>query len=373
MKVLGIDSILHNICAAVTEDNNVLSNEIRSIPMSLANQSLLSLTKFHIEEVGEVIDKALEKASVRIDDISLIAVNNLGSLLSNVLIGLAAANTLSAVKNIPIVSATHQEGHIFSNWIERNPADFSFPILVFSASGGHSLTVLISENSLEFHTISDSSGIKRSSKPLTEFVGIGFLFSQIVLILGLSEAKDERISDGEFIEQLAKTGSADEVILISRKWEDRYFLELNLNRLMKSIYGIVKREKRWGRRLSEKFIVNIVASFQKSLAEIIANYLYWLAQKHKAKEIHLAGGISANDVIRNEITARAEKKSIIARYPVKKSYCTDNAVMIAALGYYKFMREPERYTKQRHLGIVSDLVLERVAVDQFIKKHRILD
>ncbi len=373
MKVLGIDSILHSICAAVTEGNNVLSNEIRSISMSLANQSLLSLTKFHIKEVGEVINTALEKASIHTDDISLIAVNNLGSLLSNVIIGLAAANTLSAVKNIPIISVTHQEGHIFSNWIERNPADFAFPVLVFSASGGHSLTVLISEDNLKFHTISSFRGIKKSSKSLTEFVGIGFLFSQIVLMLGLSEMKDERMSDGRFIEELAKKGSADEVILISRKRGDCYSLELSLNRLMRNIYRVVRKQRRWRRRLPEKFIVNIAASFQKSLAEIIADYLCWLVQKHKAKEIHLAGGISANDVIRNEIAARAEKEGITVRYPVRKSYCTDNAAMIAVTGYYKFMREPEKYIKQRYLGVVSDLVLEQVAVDQFIKKYRILN
>lgn len=370
MKVLGIDTILHDVCVAVTENHKVLSNESISTPMSNAAQGLLCLTVSHVKEIGKILNKALSKARISLNDISLIAVNNSGSLLSNVLIGAITGNVLSQINDIPIVSVSHQEGHIFSNWIERDRFDFDFPILVFSASGGHNLIALITRDDFKFHIISETKGIKKKSRFIPEFVGLGFLFSQVVIALGLQGSKERKKGDGKFIAQLAKKGNPQRFIFVSKIKKNN--MEPDFKFLLKSVCKLIRREKRKKRMLANEFICDIAASFENALADGLSNFLYFLANKHHVKEIHLVGGLSANETIRNKLFEKAKTKGIMSRYPVKLSYCTDNAAMIATAGYYKFMQNPQKYNKQRCLDIKSDLILERLAINQHLKYNKSL-
>ncbi len=365
MKVLGIDTILHDVCIAVLENDRVLSNEIKHKSIPLVKDSLLTLTIDHTKEIGQVLEKALKKAGVSINDISLIAVNNSGSLLSNVMIGLITANTLSQIGDIPLIGVNHQEAHVFSNWIERKQDQFNFPILVFSASGGHSLTALIAKDNFNFKILSEIKGIKQDSKTGPSFIGLGSLFSEIVCHLGLKNAKERIKGDGQFISDLAKKGNNQKFNFHFQnrvRKQDIGFIDLK-NKVLEVI-------KQRNGKLSSKFIFDLAASFENSLAEIIVDYLCFLAKKHKTKEIHLVGGVSANRVIRKKLIQKTKPLNLVGRYPKKKKYCTDNAVMTANLGYLRFKRDPEKYLKQRYLGVKSDLVLENLAVGQFLKQNR---
>lgn len=373
MKILGIDTIFHDACAAVMDNDKVLSNEKIATSISSTSQLLLNFTAFHVKEIEEVLDQALKKANVSLDDISLIAVNNSGSLLSNVLIGLITANTLAYTKNIPIIDVGHQEAHIFSNWIERNADDFDFPILVFSASGGHSLNALISSNSFNFSILSEVKGIKGYSKSQAEFTGVGFLFSRVVIELGLIKSPERLNGDGNFIAQLAAKGNAKRFNFLSKPKRTDPYNQFNFNDLMRKVSWVIKKEKIKIKMLSDEFIFDLAASFEDALSEIITNNTLLLAEKYNVKEIHLAGGVSANETIRNKFVGKAKILEFRVRYPVRKEYCTDNAAMIASLGYRKFLQTPQKYIQQRHLDIKSDLVLERLAVDQFIKQNKRLD
>ncbi len=365
MKVLGIDTILHDVCIAVLENDRVLSNEAKHKPIHLVKDSLLTLTIDHIRETGQVLETALKKAGISIDEVSLIAVNNSGSLLSSVMVGLITANTLSRIGDIPLISIDHQEAHIFSNWIERKQNEFNFPILVFSASGGHSLAALIAKDNFNFKILSEVKGIRQNSKTRPSFIGLGALFSEIVCYLGLKNAKERIKGDGQFISDLAKKGDSQRFDFYSQnriRKQDLDFINLK-NKVLK----VIKQRKG---KLSSKFIFDLAAGFENSLAEIIVNYLCFLAKKHKTKEIHLAGGVSANHVIRKKLVQKTKSLNLIGRYPKKKKYCTDNAVMTANLGYLKFKRNLKKYLKQRHLGVKSDLVLENIAIRQFLEQKK---
>lgn len=370
MKVLGIDTIFHDICAAVMEDNKVLSNEKRSTSMSAVSQSLLDMVMLHIQEIGETLRETLQKADVRMEDISLIAVNNEGSFLSNALIGLVTANVLSSLEDIPIIDISHQEGHIFSNWIERNPAEFTFPILVFSASGGHSLIALVSRDDFRYDALVETKGIKGCSKSAAEFTGLGFLFSKVVIELGLGGAKERVYGDGNFIAQLATKGDANRFDFFLNQKKGDFMVSMDFKELLERVRRMIKKEKRWKKGLPDELVFDIAASFQEALAEGVSAKLLLMAEKYKAKEIHLTGGVSANEAIRTKLAEKAKRAGMISRFPKEKSYCTDNAAMIANVGYYKFIKNPEKYIKQRHLPIKSDLVLERLAIDQFIKQNK---
>jgi len=373
MKVLGIDTILHDVCVAVLENDRILSNEIKHKAVTSFKNSLLDLTAVHIKEIGEVVEKALKRTGTSLQDISLIAVNNSGSLLSNVLIGLVTANVLSKMNNIPIIDINHQEAHIFSNWIERDPLKFEFPILVFSASGGHTLTGLVPRNEFKLEVISEIKGIKMNNRSELSFMGLGALFSEVICYLGLKNAKERKKGDGQFISDLAKKGDSGRFHFYPRKKENISKNILNISNLKEDVFKIIGEERKKRKKIYPKFIADVAASFEKSLAEIITDYLIFLAKKNKAKEIHLVGGISANQLARKTLKEKTDRLGIISRYPKKKSYCTDNAVMIASLGYYKFKQNPRKYLKRRYLDIKSDLVLENLAINQFLEQSRKLD
>lgn len=371
MRILGVDTIFHDVCAAIMDNSAVLSNERRTIAMPLVSQSLLHMTELHVVQIGEVICEAMKQAHTRLEDLSLISANNSGSLLSNVLIGLVSANILSCLGDIPIIGVTHQEAHIFSNWIERNSEDFTFPVLVFSASGGHSLMALISEKEFPLYDILvETSGIAGNTKSGPEFVGLGFLFSKVVIELGLSDAKERLNGDGNFISQLANKGNAKRFDFFQISQKKFRGMPVELKELLKDVCRVIKKAKRWRRSLSDEFIFDIASSFQKAVSEIISEKLLLEADKHKAKEIHLVGGVSANEAIRNMLAEKARIKGLITRFPKAKSYCTDNAAMIANVGYLKFKQSPQKYSNQRHLNIKSDLILEKIAVDQFLKQNK---
>jgi len=368
MVILGIDTILHDICVAVMEGNRVLVQIKKSKSISLARGSLLDLTSSHIKEIGGVIKRALEKAEISLDDISLICANNSGSLLSNALIGVVAANVISNVRYIPIIDVEHQEAHIFSNWIDRDEKEFKYPILVFSASGGHSLIGLIQKNNFKFKKITESRGIKDNSKTQPIFVGIGTLFSDVIYWLELGNSKKRKMGDGNFISYLAKKGDPNrfKTKLIQRKKE----IDLGCREIRENVQEIIISERKKRKALSPKFISDLAAGFEDSLAENIIDNLCRLSEKYRAEEIHLAGGVSANRTLREKLTEKVKMLNILGRYPKEKSYCVDNAVMTANLGYLKFKRNPNKYLKQRNLGIKSDLVLENVAVSQFLGQNK---
>ncbi|GAF69429.1 unnamed protein product, partial [marine sediment metagenome] len=139
MMTLGIDTILNTISVSIIKDNKVLVNKVIHRRVGEYKNSLLKLSVTHAQEIGKIISSALKEARLSIKDIILFAVNNEGSLFSNVIIGAVAANILSQIYNKPVIAVKHDEAHIFSNWIERNKTNFNFPIVVFSASGAHTL------------------------------------------------------------------------------------------------------------------------------------------------------------------------------------------------------------------------------------------
>jgi len=364
MKVLGIDTILHDACAAVIENGHkVLSNEVKHTIMS--SDCLLDMPILHLKELGLLIKNALKKANCQMKGISLIAVNNFGSLFSNVAIGVSAANVLSRLYDIPLVDVHHQEGHFFSNWLERDQKEFQFPIIVLSSSGGHSSIVLILNHHLKFKEIWRIEGMKEKKKNKPNFRGIGALYGFVANNLGLGGP----IDSGSLISKTAKKGNPD-CFNFSNCRQSSKIPNLDFTKLEKSIAKVITKEKRKSKVLSSRFIADLAASFEKTISQIIIDNLVNLAKKYKVKEIHLVGGISANNNLRNKLCQQAKLDGFITRWPKKKEYSTDNAAMIANLGYWKYQLNPKNYLNQRSVSIRSNLKLENIAVSQFLEKNK---
>ena len=364
MKILGIDTILHDACVAVVKDGHkVLSNEIKHTVMS--SDFLLNLSILHLEELGPLIKTAIKKAECQMKDISLIAVNNFGSLFSNVIIGVSTANVLACLYDIPLIDVHHQEGHFFSNWLERNQKEFQFPIVVLSSSGGHSSIVLILNNHLKFKELLRIEGMEEKRKNRPNFRGIGALYGFVANNLGLGGP----IDSGVLISKAAKKGNLNRFDFSNCRHSSK-IPNLDFTNLEQSVAKVINKEKRKSRILSPGFISDLTASFEKAISQMIIDDLINLAKKHKAKEIHLVGGISANNNLRNRLHQRAKLNGFIVRWPKKKEYSTDNAAMIASLGYWRYQLNPKKYFNQRSVSIKSNLRLESIAVNQFLGKNK---
>ena len=361
MKILGIDTILHDTCATVVEDGRfVLSNVVEHTIMD--SVKLYQLVDLHLNQIGPTIKKALKKAECRPEEIDLISVNNFGSFFSNTLIGVTSAETLAKIFDKPIITVHHQEAHYFSNWLERNPKDFNFPILVLSSSGGHSSIVKILNSNFEFKELYRIDGMEEKSKLKPNFRGIGAIYGYVADALKIGGP----IGSAPVIFEYAKNG--DKTRFDFSK-EICYFdiTKLDFSKMEKAVKGIISRELEKHPRLSHKFISDLAASFENSMAQLISDGLIKLAEQEKVKEIHLVGGISANDTLRKTIGEKCLAADLGFRYPKKKSYCIDNAAMIASLGYYRYQLLSSKEKKQllsRDIKIDSNLRLEEMALNQ---------
>jgi len=367
MQILGIDTVLNSSSAAVLGNKNrVLSNIVKT-KKEKSFSNLLSLSDFHIDNLGSVINEALKKANTNIKHISLLAVSNASSMRSSVTVGVITGNIIAQMFNIPIIGVDHIKAHIFSNWVERNPNNFNFPILVLSSSGANSCFALI-EDALKVKMISQVEIGAKNKKNNVNFLGIGSLFSYLANNLYLSQ----NIGCGSLITKYSKNGNSDQFILKSPK--NRKTADLNFSWLKDEITKLLKKEFYKNERgkiiYSKKFISDICASFEKSISKILFKDIVFLAKKYKAKEIHLVGGISQNINLQKYLNNFIGELKLKFRYPIKPEYSNDNAAMVASRGHYQYIQNPKKYLKQRKINVISDLKLEKIAIDNIFNFNK---
>lgn len=354
MKVLGIDTTFLNSSASVVEDGRRVFSNIIFRCQGASIKELFKLPIFHSRNINLVIKKALIQARIKPKDISLVAVSNSGSLFSTISVGVEAANIFAQKYNIPLIGIDHQEAHLFSNWIGRNPLIFSYPILSFSSSGATSNISLL-KNQSELKTIIQ---VKPGEKD-NPFLGIGTIFTFLSHQLELGRGA----GSGSLISKFSPKGNPARFrfeLPRSRKYGD-----LDFSWMKKEILMIMEEAEKTGEDTSSgRFVADLCASFEKNISEILARNLLHFSERYKTKEIHLSGGISANKTVERTLKSRARRMKIQARCPVKLEYCTDNAAMIASRGYYLYKKNPRKYFSQRKIKAKSDLRLEKIAAFQ---------
>jgi N6-L-threonylcarbamoyladenine synthase len=259
-------------------------------------------------------------------EIDAIAVSADSGIYTCILTGVSIAKTLANCYKKPLIEIDHLLAHIYSTWLERNPNDFKFPILVFSASGSHSDFVLLN-NKNECRVIYGAVPQKAKGE-INVFIGIGKIFYQMGKDLGVITSADAGVSK---LMEVAKKGDVRKFDFV--KYYQRPVLDLNFSGFMDSINRFIKKKK----QLSPKLINDIAASFQESITKILTDKIIKLAENKKVKEIHIAGGISENKYLENKLKQRIEKEKLpfVLRYPAKKQYRLDNAAMIGCLAHYQ--------------------------------------
>ena len=313
--ILGIESSCDETAAAVVKNGReVLSNIISSqVPIHRKFGGVVPeiASRKHIENVLPVIDEALQQAKVDIKEIDGIAVTYGPGLVGALLVGLSAGKALAFALDKPLLGVNHLEGHVFANFLVDEELEPPFMALV--VSGGHTALMKVKDyNNFELlgQTRDDAAGEA---------------FDKIARVMGL------QYPGGPEIELLAKGGNPTAIDFPRALLDQSY--DFSFSGLKSSVINYLHTEKQSGREVNR---ADVAASFQAAIIDVLVKKSVHAMEASGLKKIVLAGGVSANKTLQAELGAAVEAIGVKLVHP-KPVLCTDNAVMIACRGYYKFL------------------------------------
>lgn len=316
MLILGLESSCDETAASVVRDGHeVLSNAISSqidkhalyggvIPELAAREHLINLRV--------VLNKALEDAGCGLKDLDGIAVTNHPGLLPALLVGTSFASGLASSLEIPIFGVNHLTAHIYASFIERQDvlASGDRSITALLVSGGHTQIIIMSRDGkceIVGSTIDDAAGEA---------------FDKAAKIMGLP------YPGGPIIDRMAVNGNIKAIDFprpLKGKKEHRF--NFSFSGLKTSLLYKVK-----DRKLSDAETVDMLASYQEAIVDVLSHKLFDAAREYNSDHIVVCGGVACNSALRKRLLDKAPNNIEVILTPPK--YCTDNAAMIAALGYH---------------------------------------
>lgn len=313
MYVLGVETSCDETSVSVVKDGcEVLSNEVLSqinIHKSYGGVVPEIASREHIKGVTYVFDQAIKKAGLSFEEIDLIAVTKGPGLIGSLLIGINAAKVVGLNYGIPVIGVHHISGHIYANNIEHK---MKFPLLALVVSGGHTELVLMKSH-FSFEKLGE-----------TQDDAVGEAYDKVARVLGLG------YPGGPVIDDLAQKG--EDVLNFPRPMihsQDYLFSFSGLkSHVINKHHNMVQRQEK---------IVNedFAASFQAAVIDVLVEKTIRAKNEYQVKQIIVAGGVAANKGLRK---ALGEGIKDVPVYFPNMSYCTDNAAMIGAAGYFQYMK-----------------------------------
>lgn len=329
MIILGIETSCDETSICVLKDGKeVLSNIVSSqidIHKEFGGVVPEIASRHHTKNISYVLDEALETAGITLNDITAIAVTVGPGLVGALLVGVSFAKSLAYTLNIPLVPVHHIQGHIAANYLSS--PELKPPFISLVVSGGHSHII----------EVSDYTNFKILAK--TRDDAVGEAFDKVARVLGLGYPGGPKVS------KLAKSGQAT-YKLPTTKFEN---LDFSFSGIKTAVLNLANKEKDNLRK------EDIAKSFEDNVCNILVENTMKALKETGVKNVALAGGVAANDTLRQHLLSEAKKNNIKAYIP-DLEYCTDNAAMIAMAGYYNYLAG--KYTNDLSLNAKASLNIE---------------
>ncbi len=315
--ILGIESSCDDTSAAVICNNKILANNIANQDIHQEYGGVVPelASRAHQQNIIPVVDKALKEAGIDKKQLSAVAFTRGPGLLGSLLVGVSFAKAFAMGLNIPIIEVDHMDAHIMAHFIDTGKPRPSFPFLCLTVSGGHSQIVKVdSYNKMEVigRTIDDAAGET---------------FDKAAKIMSLP------YPGGPVIDKLAKLGDAERFEFAKPKIPG---LDYSFSGLKTSFLYFIRDELHKDPDFIRKNTNDLSASIQKTIIEILMSKLKRASRETGIKEIAIAGGVSANSGLRNRLQQEAQKQRWNTYLP-DFQFSTDNAAMIAIVGYFKYL------------------------------------
>ena len=266
-------------------------------------------SRAHVKNITFVIEECLEKAKLTMDDIDMVAVANGPGLIGSLLVGLEAAKTICWLYNKPLIPVHHIAGHIYANNLVKR---LEFPLVCLVISGGHTELVYMDKD----YSFEKLGGTLDDA--------VGECFDKVGKVLGVEYPA------GPKIDKMAKIGSHTYDLPLPLN-DDSY--NFSFSGLKSAVINLVHNEEQRGNEINKE---NLATSFQETVVDILAKKTVHAIVDKNVKNLILAGGVSANSGIRKRMEEISIGRGINFTCPEIK-YCTDNAAMIAAAGYYAYL------------------------------------
>ena len=329
--ILGIESSCDETSCSIVKNGRVdigtsISTQI-SIHKNYGGVVPEIASREHVKNITFVIEECLEKAQMKIEDIDAIAITYGPGLIGSLLIGLEAAKTLSFIYNKPLIPVHHIAGHIYANSLEK---EMKFPLLALVVSGGHTELVLMK----------DHYKFEKLGGTLDD--AIGECYDKVARVLGLE------YPGGPKVDKLAHMGKPAYKLPIPMN-DDSY--NFSFSGLKSAVINLNHNLEQRNEQLNKE---DLATSFQNVAITEIINKTRKAIKEENIKTLIVAGGVAANQGLREEVTKLGKELGVDVTIPSMK-YCTDNATMIAAAGYYAYKD-----------GRIADLTLNSKSNDKLI-------
>lgn len=312
--ILGIETSCDETAAAVLIDDRIASNVVATQEIHVKYGGVLPelASRLHQVNMVPVVSEALENAGIQKQDLSAIAFTRGPGLIGCLLVGSSFSKAMALGLDIPLIAVNHMQAHVHAHFIEEPRP--KFPFLCLTVSGGHTQLVLMRDYldmQLLGQTIDDAAGEA---------------FDKTSKMLGLP------YPGGPLMDKLARDGDPRAFAFPEPRVEGYDF---SFSGLKTSVLYFLKDQQKKDSRFIENHRNDLCASIQHTIVRALMKKLEFASDELGIKEIGIAGGVSANSLLRAEVE-RIGKERHWQTYVPKFAYCTDNGAMIAMTGGIKY-------------------------------------
>ena len=313
---LGIESSCDETSVAILRGGReILANVISTqIPIHQKFGGVVPeiASRKHIVNIMPVLDEALHKANVTLKDIDRIAVAYGPGLVGALLVGVSAAKTLAFALDKPLIGVNHLEGHIFANFLST--PELQPPFMALVVSGGHTSLVHVKDYnhfSLMGQTRDDAAG--EAFDKVARAVGLGY-------------------PGGPKVDKAAKEGNPHAMEFPRAKVGGSQY-DFSFSGMKSAVLNYINQAEMKGETIC---VPDLCASFQNAVVDVLVSRAVAATKEFGYKKLAIAGGVASNSALRAGMKAACEKAGIEFYYP-SPIFCTDNAAMIGAAGYYEYI------------------------------------
>ena len=265
-------------------------------------------SRHHVKNITMVLEECLNKASMTIEEIDAIAVTAGPGLIGSLLVGVEAAKTLAFIYNKPLIPVHHIAGHIYANNLVK---PMEYPLIALVVSGGHTDLVYME----------DEYKFKRLGGTLDD--AVGECYDKVARVIGVG------YPGGPVIDKMAHVGQHTYNLPIPL---DDNSYNFSFSGLKSAVINLAHNEEQRGNEINKE---NLATSFQEVVVDIITKKTLKALKDYNVKNLILAGGVAANNGLRNKLSTICDENNINYSFPPIK-FCTDNAAMIATAGYFLY-------------------------------------
>ena len=318
--ILAIESSCDDTSAAVLRGDRILSNVIASQKVHEQYGGVVPelASRAHQQNIVPVVDAAIRNAGIEKKDINAVAFTRGPGLLGSLMVGVSFAKSFAQALDIPLIEVNHLQGHVLSHFIrETDESEVpQFPFVCLLVSGGHTQILLLRshfEMEVLGQTIDDAAGeaIDKAAK---------------IMDLGYP--------GGPIIDRLAREGNADAYQFAVPHIAGN---DYSFSGIKTSFLYFLRDRLAEDPGYIEKHKADLCASIQKCIVGFLIKKLEKAVKECGARQIAIAGGVSANSLLRSELQRLGDRHHWQVFIP-KFQFCTDNAAMVGIAGYYKYLR-----------------------------------